>query len=98
MQQGIPAEVGINSAKGWYQAWLDLFLCLPFGHIEPSEALWQDASPLIAGMAIQEGYEPLQGHTAGSLRWMTEEYRGRFVVIHTQKSPSEIWAGNWAAG
>ena len=48
MQQWVSAAVGINSAKGWYLAGLDLCLCLPSGHVEPSEALWQYASHLIA--------------------------------------------------
>ena len=37
--------VGINSANGWYPAGLDFFLCLPSGHVEPSEALWQAIKP-----------------------------------------------------
>ena len=41
----ISAVVGINSANGWYPAGLDLFLCLPSGHVEPSEALWQAIKP-----------------------------------------------------
>ena len=68
MQQGISAAVGINAANGWYPAGLDLSLCLLRRHVEPSEALWQDVSPLTS----QEGYKPLQGHTAATLRWMTE--------------------------
>ena len=47
MQQGISAEIGINSANGWYPAGLDLCLRLPFGHVEPSEALWQALKPLL---------------------------------------------------
>ena len=98
MQQGISAAVGINSANGWYPAGLDLCLCLLCGHVEPSEELWQDVSPLIADMASQDDYKPLQGHTTASQGWMTEGYRGRFAAIHIRKSPSEIWAENCAAG
>ena len=35
------AAVGINAANDWYPAGLDLCLCLPCRHAEPSEALWQ---------------------------------------------------------
>jgi len=53
MQQGISAAAGINSANGGYQAGLDLCLCLPWRHVEPSAAPWQAVSPLIAAWAIQ---------------------------------------------
>ena len=46
-------------------------------------------SPLIAALASQEGYEPLQGHTAASLRWMTQGYGGDgrpcLYVVRVQK-------------
>ena len=89
MQQGISAAVGINSANGWYPAGLDLSLCLLCGHIEPSEALWQDTSPLIA-LASREGYEPSQGQTAASMRWTTEGYWGRFEAVSIRKRGWEI--------
>ena len=58
MQQGISAAVGINSANGWYPAGLDLSLYLLSRHVEPSEAFWQDASPLIAAWPSRRAMSP----------------------------------------
>ena len=50
IRHGISATVGINPAKGWYTAGLDLCHCLLRGQVEPSKALWKDASPLNAAL------------------------------------------------
>ena len=36
-------------------------------------------------LASKEGYEPLQGHTAASMRWTTEGYWGRFEAVSIRK-------------
>ena len=58
MQQGISAAVGISSANCWYPAELDLCLCLLCRHVEPSESLWQDTSPLIAAWPARRAMSP----------------------------------------
>ena len=39
-----------------------------------------------------EGYEPLQGHTAASLRWTTEGAGGMLAAMSIRKRSSEISA------
>ena len=73
MQKGISAAVGINSANGWYSAGLDVCLCLLCCHVEPSEALWQDASPLIAAWPSSRATSP---YKAIQLRLCAERRRG----------------------
>ena len=86
------AAVGINSANGWYPAGLDLCLCLPCGHAEPSEALLQGLSPLIApgqpeGLkALARQYSRVSGVDGGGV-W------GRFVAVSIRKRGSEISIG-----
>ena len=53
---------------------------------EPGDLVYCFA-PLKAGRL---DYKPLQGHTAASLRWTTEGYRGRFAAVSIRKRGSEI--------
>ena len=56
MQQWISDAVGINSAKRWYPAGLDLCLCLPCRHAEHSEAMWQvDSHSMASAQRGQPG-------------------------------------------
>ena len=89
MQQGISAAVGINSANGWYPAGLDLCLCLLCSHVEPSEELWQDVSPLIAAWPARRAMSPYKATQprlcAGRRRGAGGGLRPCLYVIGLQK-------------
>ena len=78
-QQSISAAVGINSADGWYPAGLDLGLCLPCDHAEPSEALLQGLSP------SRRVSQP------GGLQAFTRPY-SRVSALDDEGVPGEVYA------